>query len=428
MQILLAAIAIVIRICDAGQMCSSCSDLVSLEDCNRYIRCDNTEQCHQRQYTNGSDTLLFELGCISSSACKHSPVMIGKRSAEGSHLRCFACCNQTALCNAMLDCANVIPSIQNECASCNKVSRPSDCLHHERCAKDERCYVYKYRTNSGSIFYDLGCTSESVCSPTQDLGSHLKRNEDHHFVCLACCKNANCNNNLTCAETVMPTPTSTPTSVLPRDCSELQFTNGRNGSYTIFPYGVSNVSASVFCEFDSDATWTVIQRRFNGSVDFYRNWTEYQRGFGSSDGEYWLGNDIIHQLTSIGNYTLRILLTDWYNHSKYAEYSVFYVASEANNYTLRIGGYSGNTSWDDMAYHNGSQFSTWDRDNDKGIPYSCVDACGKGAWWHNDCCYSSLNGVYARNYVWHKFGIHWNTPDLDRNDVLKGSQMMIKRK
>ena len=269
--------------------------------------------------------------------------------------------------------------------------------------------------------------SESVCSPTQDLGSHLKRNEGHHFVCLACCKDANCNSNLTCTETVMPTIVSTPTSPLPRECSELQFTNGRNGSYTIFPYGVSNVSASVFCEFDSDGTWTVIQRRFNGSEDFYRNWTEYKRGFGSSDGEYWLGNDIIHQLTSIDNYTLKILLTNWYNNNTYAEYSVFYVGSETNNYTLTIGAYSGNTSWDDMAYHNGYQFSTWDRDNDNSIWDACVDTCGKGAWWHNDCCYASLNGVYSQSYSIHQAGIYWNT-QTPYAEVVKRSQMMIRRK
>ena len=278
-------------------MCSSCSDVVRPGDCHRFITCDNTEKCYHRQYTNGSGTLLYEMGCISLQACKYTPIIIGKRSEAGSHFKCFACCNETALCNQMSNCRNEVPSTQNECASCRGVLSPLECYRQETYAKDENCYVYKYRTDVGSVFYDLGCMSESVCPPTPDIVSHVKRSEDKHFKCLACCKHANmCNTNLTCDGTITPRfPSTLPTfpSTLPLDCSELQLTNGHNGSYTIFPYGVSNMSTTVYCEFETDGAWTVIQRRFNGSVDFYRNWTEYQRGFGTSDGEYWLGNDII---------------------------------------------------------------------------------------------------------------------------------------
>jgi len=33
----------------------------------------------------------------------------------------------------------------------------------------------------------------------------------------------------------------------------------------------------------------VFQRRQDGSVEFYRYWTNYQNGFGDPAGEFWLG-------------------------------------------------------------------------------------------------------------------------------------------
>ena len=50
--------------------------------------------------------------------------------------------------------------------------------------------------------------------------------------------------------------------------------------------------------------WTVLQRRKDGSVDFYRDWVDYEEGFGDLNGEFSLGLSKIHRLT---DYTLRCI-------------------------------------------------------------------------------------------------------------------------
>uniref|UniRef100_A0A182KFN5 Fibrinogen C-terminal domain-containing protein n=1 Tax=Anopheles christyi TaxID=43041 RepID=A0A182KFN5_9DIPT len=40
--------------------------------------------------------------------------------------------------------------------------------------------------------------------------------------------------------------------------------------------------------------WLMIRYRYDGSLDIYRNWTEYRNGFGSVDGEFWLGLQHLH--------------------------------------------------------------------------------------------------------------------------------------
>ena len=40
----------------------------------------------------------------------------------------------------------------------------------------------------------------------------------------------------------------------------------------------------------------MFQRRQDGKVNFNRKWTEYRDGFGDLNGEFWLGNDHIHDI------------------------------------------------------------------------------------------------------------------------------------
>ena len=86
--------------------------------------------------------------------------------------------------------------------------------------------------------------------------------------------------------------------------------------------------------------WTVFQKRMDGSVDFYRGWADYKRGFGNLNGEFWLGLDKIHRLTKLRN-RLRVELEDTTGKTAYAEYDVFAVTSERTKYKLSLGTYSG---------------------------------------------------------------------------------------
>ena len=85
----------------------------------------------------------------------------------------------------------------------------------------------------------------------------------------------------------------------------------------------------------------MIQKRLDGSVDFYRGWADYKRGFGNLNGEFWLGLDKMHQLTKAGRNIIRIELEDIKGKTAYADYDMFAVASERAKYQLSLGTYSG---------------------------------------------------------------------------------------
>ena len=81
----------------------------------------------------------------------------------------------------------------------------------------------------------------------------------------------------------------------------------------------------------------MFQRRMDGSVDFYRNWFDYQQGFGNLTGEFWQGLDKIHRLTTTGT-ELRVDLQDFEGNSAYAQYTNFSVGDSASKYTLSVTG------------------------------------------------------------------------------------------
>ena len=112
-----------------------------------------------------------------------------------------------------------------------------------------------------------------------------------------------------------------------------------SGVYNIQPD--SQPAFQAYCDMETDGGgWTVFQRRMDESVDFYRSWTDYQQGFGNLSGEFWLGLDKIHRLTSTAT-ELRVDMQDFEGNSAYAQYTSFSVGDSASKYNLTVSGYSG---------------------------------------------------------------------------------------
>ncbi|KAL5008821.1 hypothetical protein ScPMuIL_014402 [Solemya velum] len=139
-----------------------------------------------------------------------------------------------------------------------------------------------------------------------------------------------------------------------------------------------------------DRGLTVIQRRTSGTLNFNRTWDEYKNGFGDLAGDFWLGNENIHSLTEDSALGLQIdlLVEDGTEHL--ISYFIFAVDTETNKYMLTLLFYRPTTQ-DDFSDQNGSQFSTYDSDND-GVSADCA-AIGGGGWWYNtDCNPVDFNG------------------------------------
>ena len=162
----------------------------------------------------------------------------------------------------------------------------------------------------------------------------------------------------------------------------------------------------VFCDQTTNGGgWIVFQKRFDGSEDFYRNWSDYKSGFGRLNGEFWLGNDKIHRLTN-RHQELLVELEDFHNITAHAQYDYFSVDSEEDWYRLHVGAYSGNAG-NSLNVHNNMKFSTKDRDNDMSGE-TCTHQ-RLGAWWYKSCASVNLNGNYSENWAPINSNVYWRS-------------------
>nr|XP_012327517.1 microfibril-associated glycoprotein 4 isoform X1 [Aotus nancymaae] len=223
----------------------------------------------------------------------------------------------------------------------------------------------------------------------------------------------------------------------PLDCDDIYAQGYRSdGVYLIYPSGPS-VPVPVFCDMTTEGgKWTVFQKRFNGSVSFFRGWNDYKLGFGRADGEYWLGKagtrwaegllqgqilvsscpsspglQNMHLLTLKQKYELRVDLEDFENNTAYAKYADFSispnaVSAEEDGYTLYVAGFEDGGAGDSLSYHSGQKFSTFDRDQDLFVQ-NCA-ALSSGAFWFRSCHFANLNGFYlGGSHLSYANGINW---------------------
>ncbi|XP_075435152.1 ficolin-2-like [Ascaphus truei] len=177
--------------------------------------------------------------------------------------------------------------------------------------------------------------------------------------------------------------------------------------YTIYPDGRQPIK--VLCDMHTDGGgWIVFQRRWDGSVDFFRDWDSYKKGFGSRLNEFWLGNDNLHMLTSSGTWELRIDLQDFESIKYFAKYASFKVLGESEKYKLLLGAFKEGNAGDSMAVHNNMGFTTKDQDNDVNAQNCAL--LYKGGWWYYNCHHSNLNGLYLLGqHSTDADGINWST-------------------
>ncbi|XP_066922549.1 microfibril-associated glycoprotein 4-like [Clytia hemisphaerica] len=182
-----------------------------------------------------------------------------------------------------------------------------------------------------------------------------------------------------------------------RNCQDLYNIGVRaSGDYHLNLFG-DGYEYLLFCHFDADGGWIVIQRHIDNEFSFHRQWDVYKEGFGDSKGSFWLGLELIHKITRDQSQQVKIEALSFSGDSAMAKYGAFSVASEDKNYLLSVDGFDAiaSNNMDILKYSIGMEFSTLERDNDN-YQHNCANGWNsRGGWWYDTC------GDFMPNAQWY---------------------------
>ncbi|NXS56774.1 ANGL3 protein, partial [Brachypteracias leptosomus] len=208
------------------------------------------------------------------------------------------------------------------------------------------------------------------------------------------------------------------------DCTALYNSGKRSsGVYTIKPNG--SEAFDVYCDMKLGSSWTVIQNRVDGSLDFNQTWDAYMNGFGDLNEEFWLGLNKTYSITKQGDYILRLELQDWRDSKRHIHYT-FSLGGPQTGYTLQLSRVSGSIP-NALPEQTELRFSTADHDGDIINDFNCPENY-LGGWWHSECEETNLNGMYvtprSRGRLDRGKGLYWK-PKKGRYYLLKSTKIMI---
>ena len=347
------------------------------------------------------------------------------------------------MCHAVM-CHNFRSSYVKHFESCalGEVSTQSVTLSKSlcsyKCLEDmysARCAAYQWDadTKTCSLQETLNLVTSNSSSSFEDSVGVMLKTKDQMDAGAECVDDTDCPANYNCVNT--DTGCGIQSSFCAAaDCAVIQASDpdSTSGVYRIHA-GTQN-SHEVWCDMDTDGGgWTVFLKRLDGSVDFYQDLAAYKHGFGVVSGEFWLGLDVLHALTSLKTYKLRADVSNWAGSSVHAIHPSMVVAGEADNYRLAIGAFVSGSAGNALDLFNNMEFTTkdFDRDQFSDVTVNCADR-HHGGFWYNNCLIANPTGKYYTGGAYsssnNNDGIQWRSWNIhdDRYYSMKTIELKLR--